>query len=744
MAKPETFGAVDACVDAVLEKVGKRIVLGLPLGIGKANQFANALYARAESDPEISLTIFTALTLERPSAGNELQRRFVQPLLDRLYADYQDLAYNRARRKGLLPANVEVCEFFLQPGSFLHTPSVQQSYVSANYTHVPRDLLDRGVNVIAQMVSPSTDGSGDFSLSSNPDLTLPVIELARERGHRPITLVGEVNPRLPFVGGDARVPAGMFDFVLEGETFQRELFPAPNAPVGLTEYSLAFHIAGLVRDGGTLQVGIGALGDAICHVLRLRHCNNADYRDILQSLDVDTERALCKLPLGLGSFQQGLYGASEMVPEGFLHLRRAGVLTRQVYADVTLQKLLNKGAISPIVDEDLLVALRDAGRIQCPLTEADTQFLQAAGIVDPSYSWRGHRFLDQHGELEECDLHSSTGRKKLLGSCAGKPLPGGIWLHGGFYLGSNAMYRGLREMSAREMAGINMTAIDVINELHKDRELKTAQRQYARFVNSAMMVTLNGAVISDGLENAQVVSGVGGQYNFVAQAHELPDGRSIIALASTRVSGGSIRSNIVWEYPHCTIPRHLRDIVATEYGVADLRGKCDRDVIEAMLCIADSRFQNELLEKAKAAGKIEAGYTIPTAFANNTPARIDAVFTQGHRLQLLPYYPLGTDLTREEAQLAVGLKALKEEGRKIWDLWPLIRKGRAVCKSRAPESQYVHECLKRMEFEYSDTFEHRLEAYLVAGSLVQFLDKNRPLGDVCDPEPVGPDMSPAS
>ncbi|WP_299592583.1 acetyl-CoA hydrolase/transferase C-terminal domain-containing protein [uncultured Microbulbifer sp.] len=732
MAQPGTFGAVEQCVEAVLDKVGKRIVLGLPLGIGKANQFANAIYARAEQDPEISLTIYTALTLERPSGGSELQRRFVQPLLDRLYSDYQDLAYNQARRKGLLPKNVEICEFFMQPGSFLSTPSAQQSYVSANYTHVPRDLLDRGVNVVAQMVSPATDGSGDFSLSSNPDLTLPLLRLAQERDYRHIVMVGEVNPLLPFMGGDARVPMDLFDFLLEGEPFAREIFPAPNPPVRLTDYALAFHIAGIIKDGGTLQIGIGALGDAICHVLNLRQGNNADYRDILQSLNEDGEQALCRQPLELGVFERGIYGASEMVPEGFLHLRRSGVMTREVYDDATLQHLINEEQVANIATQELLVALREAGRIQCPLTEADTDFLQRAGIVDPSYSWRGHRFLDEHGEMEECDLHSSAGRKKLLGSCEGKKLPGGTWLHGGFYLGSTAMYKALREMPESEMAGINMTAIDYINELQKGRALKIEQRQHARFVNSAMMVTLNGAVISDGLEDGRVVSGVGGQYNFVAQAHELPGGRSVIALPSTRLSGGRIRSNIVWEYPHCTIPRHLRDMVVTEYGIADLRGKTDRDVIVATLCIADSRFQKELLEQAKSAGKVEADYEIPEAFSNNTPERIEAVFCQGHRLQLLPYYPLGTDLTYEEAQLAIGLKAVKEEGRKIWDMWPILRKGLVACKSSDAEYKEVHACLDRMAFGYSDTFEHRLEAYVVAGALVRFLDKRRPLGEVSD------------
>ena len=727
-AAPARFHSADDCVDAVLQRVGKRVVLGLPLGLGKANHFANAMFARAEQDPEISLTIFTALTLERPHAGGDLQRRFVQPLLDRLYSEYQELAYTQARRRNMLPDNIEVCEFFILTGSFLGNPTAQQQYVSANYTHVPRDLLDRGVNVVAQMVAPAPNEGDSFSLSSNPDITLPLLELAEERDYGHITLVGEVNPEMPYIAGDAELPAARFDFLMEGEAMNQALFPTPNPPVRLNDYALALHISGLIRDGGTLQVGIGALSDAISHILCLRHSNNGEYRDLMKSLNEDTEGQLCRFPLELDVFKQGLYGASEMVPQGFLHLRDAGILKRTVYPDAVIQRLMNAGRISGEVDEELLLRLHEEGRIQCPLTEQDTDYLQKLGIVDPSYSWRGHRFLDKHGELEECDLHSSTGRRKLLGECAGRKLPGATWLHGGFYLGSTAMYRRLRDMPADEAAGFNMTAIDFINELQKDRELKVAQRRDARFVNSAMMATLTGAIVSDGLANSQVVSGVGGQYNFVAQAHELPGGRSIIALASTRISGGSIRSNIVWQYPHCTIPRHLRDIVVTEYGAADLRGKTDRDVIAAMLCIADSRFQDELLSEAKKAGKIEADYTIPAAFHNNTPERLRKVFEQGHRLRNLPYFPLGTDLTEEEARLAIALKNLKSHGKKIWELWPILFRGFRCWKSDKPEHAPIQRCLKRMGFAYTDTYEQRLEGYLVAGALVDAVDERRPLG----------------
>ena len=46
--------------------------------------------------------------------------------------------------------------------------------------------------------------------------------------------------------------------------------------------------------------------------------------------------------------------------------------------------------------------------------------------------------------------------------------------------------------------------------------------------------------------------------------------RSPLSTAPMR-GNGRTTSNIVWSYGHTTIPRHLRDIVVTEYGVADLR-----------------------------------------------------------------------------------------------------------------------------------------------------------------------------
>ena len=127
--------------------------------------------------------------------------------------------------------------------------------------------------------------------------------------------------------------------------------------------------------------------------------------------------------------------------------------------------------------------------------------------------------------------------------------------------------------------------------------------------------------VSDGLEDGRIVSGVGGQYNFVAQAFALEDARSIIMLRASRAAAGKIQSNIRWRYGHVTIPRHLRDIVVTEYGAADLRGKSDRDCIVAMLGITDARFQDELLRQAKDSGKIERSFVLPMLRATTRPTR---------------------------------------------------------------------------------------------------------------------------
>src|SRR5688572_27582101 len=99
----KTFESADELADAVVALVGRKIVLGLPVGLGKAIHFANALYEYAARDASIDPTIFTALTLEVPEGRSDLERRFLGPLAERLWSRWPSLRYAEALRKQQLP-----------------------------------------------------------------------------------------------------------------------------------------------------------------------------------------------------------------------------------------------------------------------------------------------------------------------------------------------------------------------------------------------------------------------------------------------------------------------------------------------------------------------------------------------------------------------------------------------------------------------------------------------------------------
>ena len=198
-------------------------------------------------------------------------------------------------------------------------------------------------------------------------------------------------------------------------------------------------------------------------------------------------------------------------------------------------------------------------------------------------------------------------------------------LQAAFFLGPEAFYQALRDLPEDERRLLPHDLGDAHQRsLRRGGARAPAQLRDARFINICMKATLFGAVVSDGLEDGRVVSGVGGQYNFVAMAHELAGARSILLLRATREAGGATESNIVFNYGHATIPRHLRDIVVTEYGIADLRGRTDAEVAGALIAIADRRFQDGLAARAIAAGKLPRGWRVPEAARGNTPEALAA------------------------------------------------------------------------------------------------------------------------
>lgn len=652
---PRHFDSLDACLDDLLAFTGPHVVIGTPLGIGKPNALLNLLYARIKADPARSLRILTALSLQKPQTSSALEEAFLRPFIDRVFGNYPDLDYVNDLRKGRLPANVDVSEFFLKSGDYLRNDYAQQNYMATHYTHAARDMLLQGVNVVAQAVAiRERDGRTEYSLSCNPDVTLDLLRLFKATDAR-VYRVLLVNRELPFMVNDAIVDTDLVDAVIDCPEGTHTLFSAPNMNISLAEYAIGLHASSLVRDGGTLQIGIGSLGDAITQGLILREQQNADYQTILQALG--TTRA----PDQLERFSQGLYGCSEMFVNGFMKLMQAGIIRRAVYGHAGLQRLLNSGRISEQVSLHSMDALVETGAIRSVLNAADVALLQRFGIFRQDVTLAGEQLVI-NGQSLPARTDDPETRAALAAHGLGDRLLGGHIMTGGFFLGPRDFYQDLRDLDDKTRASINMTAIGFINQLYGQDDLGRAQRKDASFINTCMMMTLLGSAVSDGLETGRVVSGVGGQYNFVAMSHALPDAQSILMLRASRENGGprgEASSNIVWNYGYTTIPRQLRDIVITEYGVADLRGRTDREIIQRLLAITDSRFQDELLAKAKSAGKIEADYVIPASQRQNLPDVLAARLQPFKAAGLLPDFPFGSDLTPDELKIAKVLQRMK-------------------------------------------------------------------------------------
>ncbi|WP_109125771.1 acetyl-CoA hydrolase/transferase C-terminal domain-containing protein [Dyella sp. C11] len=592
MSPEQCHTDADTCAQQIAERIGPDLRVAAPLGLGKPHDLLNAIYRLTRADTSRSLALYTALSLTRPRPAPGLEARFVGPFVERHFGvDAVDPEYAIDQARNQLPSNVAVHEFYMQSGALLHSGSAQRNYISQNYTHVARDLAVQDINLLVQLVARRETPDGvRYSLSCNPDLTFDFIDRVVQAGKPRPLCVAVVHPDLPYITGHAEVKSDYFDVELRTEKAP-PLFAVPRQPIDVTEYALGIHASALVRDGGCLQIGIGALSDALVYGLRWRQEDNTQWRRALVALDPrGGTHALAARLGGLAPLRAGLYGASEMVMDGFMHLQRAGILKRRAWDNMALERAAASGRISP-------------------------------------------------------------------------ETPGGHYLRGAFFLGSHELYRWIGELDAADPDALDMCRVSNVNQLYGDHQmLATLQRRGARFFNTCMMATLLGSAVSDGLEDGEVVSGVGGQYNFVAMAHELADGRSILLLRSTRQGRGGVETNIRWNYGHTTIPRHLRDLFVTEYGVADLRGKTDSECIEAMLSITDARFIDALCAEAKSHGKLAADFQVPERWRNNRPEQLREALAPWQSKGQLPAFPFGSDFTEVEQRLLPALNWLKQRG----------------------------------------------------------------------------------
>jgi acyl-CoA hydrolase len=132
-----------------------------------------------------------------------------------------------------------------------------------------------------------------------------------------------------------------------------------------------------------------------------------------------------------------------------------------------------------------------------------------------------------------------------------------------------------------------------------------AQNDRMVAINSALQVDLTGQVCADSL-GTRPYSGFGGQIDFIRGAARSKGGVPIIALPSTARHGMVSRIVPVLE-PGAGVVTSRADVhyVVTEHGIAYLHGKTLRERAEALIAIADPRFQAELEDFAVRAHYLE-------------------------------------------------------------------------------------------------------------------------------------------
>ncbi len=585
---------LDEAALLIMNLVEGDLKIAIPLGLGKPNQLINKIYNHFKNNSKYrKLEIYTALSLDLPNVNSVLEKKLLKPFINRHFGpSYPQLEYVQDLKKRNPPKNIKVYEFYFQAGQYAKVQVAQQNYISLNYTHASRTLADRDVQVVIQLIAKSSQHKENpYSLSCNPDMTLDLVDLIRSRNKK-VFVIGVVHPDLPYLGGEAARAESYFDVILESPEVTHELFSLPRNPVDAVDHMIGFHGSQIIRDDGTLQIGIGTLSDALVYSMIQRHENNTVYQRIASDFWL-THRLAQEIKIYSGVFAEGLYATSEMLMDGFMHLRKSGILKRFVY------------------DQD---------------------------EKKPRY------------------------------------------LHAAFFLGSKVLYEWLRGLTGEDYLGLSMTRVSRVNDLYDSHELALRrQRKNARFFNTCMKVNLLGGAISDTLENGEVVSGVGGQFNFVAMSQELPDSHSVLMLRSTRTKKGKVYSNIIKETGQFTIPRHLRDVVVTEYGIAALHGKTDSEVIAALIEISDSRFQSELIRWAKKNGKLSQQYQVPADYRNNTPQKIADFVTKYQTENFFPEAPFGLDFNATEFKIIKALSALKEISK--WSLIKVFVGGLVVSKS---------------------------------------------------------------
>ncbi|KZB79551.1 acetyl-CoA hydrolase/transferase family protein [Amycolatopsis regifaucium] len=238
---------------------------------------------RILSESRLSAVLSAALTCPRVVvSGNFATPYRALELLDKAVAEYRLFALNA--QPGLPD----------RAGVTLETPFVGAGmrgkpmlrYFPSRLSLVPR-LLQQALPPDIVVIHTSTPVDGCVSLGTEVNILPSAIEAVRARGG---LVIAQLNPRMPYTYGDGVLACDEVDYAIEVD----EPLPSPvPRPISDVSHAIGERVAELVPAGATLQLGIGAVPDAVLAALTTR---------------------------------RGLAVWSEMFSDGVLGLERAGAL----------------------------------------------------------------------------------------------------------------------------------------------------------------------------------------------------------------------------------------------------------------------------------------------------------------------------------------------------------------------------------------------------------------------------------
>ena len=194
--------------------------------------------------------------------------------------------------------------------------------------HIREGIVDCDV-VMFQVSSP--DAHGYCSLGTSVDYTYQSVKSGK-------TKIAQVNKNMPRTWGDGLVHVSEFDYIVEADD---ELFEIPRPVIGDVEKAIGEHCASLIEDGSTLQLGIGAIPDAVMLFLK-------DKKDL------------------------GIH--SEMISDGTLDLYNSGVITglkkSENIGKMTVGFLMGTKELYDFVDDNPAVEMREIDYVNHPMVIA--------------------------------------------------------------------------------------------------------------------------------------------------------------------------------------------------------------------------------------------------------------------------------------------------------------------------------------------------------------------------------------